>query len=86
MHSNYITVIGGIAAALSTVSFVPQAVKIIRTRGTSAISTSMYFVTVLGVFFMGGLWSAARGMALDRLQQHLPSSLGLYPDNEVVAR
>ena len=52
--TNYATVVGGIAAVLSTVSFVPQATKIIRSRDTSGISTGMYLVTVAG--FM--LWTA----------------------------
>jgi len=46
--SNYVNIVGGIAAVLSTISFVPQAAKIIRTRDTSGISTGMYAVTVLG--------------------------------------
>jgi len=45
---NIVTLIGAAAAILSTTSFMPQAVKIIRTRDTSAISTGMYIVTVLG--------------------------------------
>jgi MtN3 and saliva related transmembrane protein len=45
---DYTTVVGGIAAVLSTVSFVPQATKIIRSRDTSGISTGMYLVTVAG--------------------------------------
>ncbi len=41
--------ITGYAATLfSTVSFVPQAVKIVRTGDTSAISTRMYVITVAG--------------------------------------
>jgi MtN3 and saliva related transmembrane protein len=48
MASDTATVIGGIAAVASTVSFLPQAVKIIRTRDTSSISTGMYLVTVAG--------------------------------------
>lgn len=52
--TNCATVVGGIAAVLSTVSFVPQATKIIRSRDTSGISTGMYLVTVAG--FM--LWTA----------------------------
>jgi MtN3 and saliva related transmembrane protein len=48
------TVVGGIAAVLSTVSFVPQATKIIRSRDTSGISTGMYLVTVAGFT----LWTA----------------------------
>jgi MtN3 and saliva related transmembrane protein len=46
--------IGGGAALLSTISFLPQAIKIIRTRDTESISTGMYAVTVAG--FM--LWTA----------------------------
>jgi MtN3 and saliva related transmembrane protein len=42
------TVIGGFAALASTVSFTPQAWKIIRTRDTSALSAGMYAVTVTG--------------------------------------
>lgn len=42
------TLVGAAAAALSTTSFLPQAVKIIRTRDTASISTGMYLVTVAG--------------------------------------
>jgi MtN3 and saliva related transmembrane protein len=48
------TVVGGVASVLSTVSFVPQATKIIRSRDTSGISTGMYLVTVAGFT----LWTA----------------------------
>jgi MtN3 and saliva related transmembrane protein len=41
-------VIGGAAACASVVSFVPQAVKVVKTRDTSAISAKMYSVTVAG--------------------------------------
>ncbi len=41
-------VIGTGAALVSTVSFLPQAWKIIRTRNTSGISTGMYAMTVAG--------------------------------------
>jgi len=43
-----VTIIGGIAAVLSTVSFMPQVIKIIRSRDTEGISTGMYVVTVIG--------------------------------------
>lgn len=42
------TLIGGLAAVLSTTSFMPQALKIIKTRDTKGISAGMYIVTVLG--------------------------------------
>jgi MtN3 and saliva related transmembrane protein len=54
MTLDAVTIVGGFAAILSTVSFVPQATKIIRSRDTSGISTKMYMVTVAG--FM--LWTA----------------------------
>jgi MtN3 and saliva related transmembrane protein len=43
-----VTLVGAAAAVLSTTSFLPQAVKIIRTRDTTSISTGMYLVTVAG--------------------------------------
>jgi MtN3 and saliva related transmembrane protein len=45
---NLVTIIGTAAAILSTISFVPQAVKIIRSRDTSGISARMYLITVAG--------------------------------------
>lgn len=41
---------GPIAAFLTTVSFVPQAIQVIRTKDTSSISLGMYTMFVLGVF------------------------------------
>jgi MtN3 and saliva related transmembrane protein len=49
-----VTLIGSLAALCSTVSFVPQAWKIIRTRDTSGLSARMYAVTVAGF----SLWLA----------------------------
>jgi MtN3 and saliva related transmembrane protein len=43
-----VTIIGSLAAIASTVSFTPQAWKIIRTRDTEAISAPMYAITVVG--------------------------------------
>ena len=42
--------IGFIAAILTTLSFVPQAWQIIKTRDTSGISLGMYSMFVTGVF------------------------------------
>ncbi|MGJ4729292.1 SemiSWEET transporter [Luteimonas sp. SDU101] len=41
--------IGYIAATLTTLAFVPQAVKTIRSRDTSGISLGMYVVFIIGV-------------------------------------
>ncbi len=41
--------IGYVAATLTTIAFVPQAIKTIRTRDTSGISLRMYVMFTLGV-------------------------------------
>lgn len=48
---NYIDIIGFIAAFSTTISFLPQAVKTIKTRDTSGISLSMYSVFTFGTLF-----------------------------------
>ena len=42
---------GYAAAALTTVSFLPQAVKTIRSRDTTGISLLMYVVFTIGIGF-----------------------------------
>ena len=67
-------IIGGAAAALTTASFFPQAVHVLRTRDTRAISLTMYALFTTGVAVWGayGLmtmqWSiiAAHGVTLGR--------------------
>jgi len=45
---------GYLAATLTTLSFVPQAIKTIRSRDTRGISAGMYAVFAVGVgFWMG---------------------------------
>lgn len=46
--------VGYVAATLTTVAFVPQAIKTIRSRNTSGISLGMYVVFTLGVAFWFG--------------------------------
>lgn len=48
------TAIGALATIASTISFTPQAWKIIKSRRTHDISTRMYVVTVIGF----SLWTA----------------------------
>ncbi|MCR6687335.1 SemiSWEET transporter [Pseudoxanthomonas sp.] len=43
--------LGYVAATLTTVAFVPQAVKTLRTRDTRAISLGMYLVFTVGLCF-----------------------------------
>ena len=45
---NIITITGFIAAALTTASFLPQAIKTIRTKDTASISLSMYTLFATG--------------------------------------
>ncbi len=42
-------ILGNIAAILTSVSFLPQAIKTIKTKDTSGISLSMYIIFVSGV-------------------------------------
>ena len=46
--------LGTIAACLTTSSFIPQAIKTIRTRDVSGISLLMYLMLLVG----GMLWTA----------------------------
>ncbi|MBB5517937.1 SemiSWEET family sugar transporter [Amphiplicatus metriothermophilus] len=46
--------IGGLAATLTTASFLPQAARVIRTNDTAAISLWMYLLFTFGV----ALWGA----------------------------
>ena len=44
-----VELVGFVAAFLTTVSFIPQAVMTIRSKNTSGISRGMYFLFTLGV-------------------------------------
>lgn len=45
---NWVTAAGLLAAFCTTVSFVPQAVKTIKTKDTSSISLAMYSIFTFG--------------------------------------
>lgn len=47
------TVLGLIAAFLTTFSFLPQAIKVVRTKKTEGISLEMYAIFTIGVL----LWA-----------------------------
>lgn len=49
MKPEYIDILGYAAAILTTISFVPQVVKVIKTRDTKSISLSMYFIFFIGI-------------------------------------
>lgn len=42
--------VGAIAACLTTLAFVPQAIKVIKTKDTESISLGMYSMSVMGIF------------------------------------
>ena len=46
---NIITIIGLFAAACTTFSFLPQAIKVIKTKHTKDLSLGMYSIFTLGV-------------------------------------
>lgn len=50
----FFKIVGGCAATLTTISFLPQAVKCIVTKKTDNISLLMYILFVIGTF----LWAA----------------------------
>ncbi len=43
-------IIGSVAAFLTTVSFIPQAIKTVRTKQTRALSLKMYVMLNAGIF------------------------------------
>jgi MtN3 and saliva related transmembrane protein len=49
----YSTIVGLVAAACTTISFLPQALKVYRTKHTKDLSLPMYAIFSLGVF----LWT-----------------------------
>jgi len=46
-----VEIVGYIAAILSVICFIPQAIKIIVTKDTNALSFWMYFLFLLSVIF-----------------------------------
>jgi MtN3 and saliva related transmembrane protein len=64
--------LGYVAAALTTVAFVPQAFKTVRSRDTSGISLGMYVIFTTGVAF----W-LVYGLALSALPIILANSITL---------
>ena len=67
-----VTTIGLIAAISTSISFLPQAIKVIRSQNTDAISLSMYCLFVFGV----SLW-LLYGYLLDDLPMLLANSITL---------
>lgn len=47
---NTFTIIGLVAATCTTISFLPQAIQIIKTKNTKDLSLAMYLLFTVGVF------------------------------------
>ncbi len=63
---DYVSLMGYAAAVLTTVSFIPQALKTIKTKDTKSISLFMYSLFTLGTlfWFCFGLFSHNTQVAL----------------------
>lgn len=64
--------LGFVAAALTSASFIPQALMTIRTRDTRGISRGMYIIFTTGVAF----W-LAYGIAIDSMPMILANTVTL---------
>ncbi|WP_219968012.1 SemiSWEET transporter [Streptococcus gordonii] len=62
--------IGSIAAILTTFAFLPQVIKVIKTKDTESIALGMYLMQVLGI----ALW-LAHGLAIQDLSLILANSV-----------
>ncbi|MFC0228885.1 SemiSWEET transporter [Serratia aquatilis] len=68
----WISLIGYVAACLTTLSFLPQAIKVISTRNTQGISLLMY-----GMFVVGVLMWLIYGVLIENLAVSLANLLTL---------
>ena len=72
MDMNFAETLGLVAALLTTASFIPQAIKVIKTKHTHDLSLSMYSMFVGGVC----LW-LTYGFMIDSLPIILANSVTL---------
>lgn len=49
MEFNSLTILGLVAAACTTISFIPQALKTIKTKNTKDLSLSTYILLTIGL-------------------------------------
>jgi MtN3 and saliva related transmembrane protein len=47
--TNFVDIIGYAAAISTTVAFIPQTIKVIKTRDTKSLSLAMYLIFTIGV-------------------------------------
>jgi MtN3 and saliva related transmembrane protein len=80
MTAGFANVIGYLAASLTTSSFVPQVVRVIRTRDTRAISVLAYIAFCLGI----AAW-LVYGLALNSLPIVVANAITLVLAGTVLA-
>ena len=64
--------IGSIAAILTTFAFLPQVIKVIKTKGTESIALCMYLMQVVGI----ALW-LFHGLVIDDLPSIMANGVSL---------
>lgn len=64
--------IGSIAAVLTTFAFLPQVIKVIKTKDTESIAIGMYLMQVVGI----GLW-LVHGLVIQDLPLISANSISL---------
>ncbi len=72
MNYNFTTAIGYLAGFLTTLAFVPQLVKVWRSRSTHDISLAMFIIFCIGI----GLW-LVYGLMIDSLPIILANTITL---------
>lgn len=69
---NWITAIGLVAAACTSISFLPQVIKTIRTKHTKDISLGMYLILTTGIV----LWFSY-GILIENLPLIIANAISL---------
>ncbi|MEZ7551228.1 SemiSWEET transporter [Streptococcus sp. 20925_1_22] len=72
--------IGSIAAVLTTFAFLPQVIKIIKTKDTESIALGMYLMQVVGI----GLW-LVHGLVIQDLPLIAANSISLILSATILA-
>lgn len=72
--------IGSIAAVLTTFAFLPQVIKVIKSKDTESIALGMYLMQVVGI----GLW-LMHGLAIQDLPLIAANSISLILSATILA-
>ena len=72
--------IGSIAAVLTTFAFLPQVIKVIKTKDTESIALGMYLMQVVGI----GLW-LVHGLAIQDVPLISAKSISLILSATILA-